>query len=222
MASSKACPLSWLVLLHTKLAHSKQASDNCRNKEHECAEGASTNRSKSLSDNVAPVWKNLIAGAVGGLVASFVMNQYQAAISKASEAISSSGEGNDEEKSESSGGDDATVKAAEGITETVAGRSLSEDEKQWAGPSVHYGFGTLVGATYGALASLVPGSTLGYGTIYGAGLWLVADEVGVPALGLSAPPTETPVSSHVNAFGSHLVYGLTTDLVRRFIVSQID
>jgi hypothetical protein len=34
-------------------------------------------------------------------------------------------------------------------------------------------------------------------------------------LGLSKPPIKYPVSTHVYALASHLVYGLTAELVRR-------
>jgi uncharacterized membrane protein YagU involved in acid resistance len=45
--------------------------------------------------------------------------------------------------------------------------------------------------------------------------WLVADEISVPLLGLSKGPTAYPVSTHVYAFASHLVYGMTAELSRR-------
>jgi putative membrane protein len=45
--------------------------------------------------------------------------------------------------------------------------------------------------------------------------WLVVDETAVPVLGLSKPPTDYPASTHVYALASHLVYGLTAELVRR-------
>jgi hypothetical protein len=36
----------------------------------------------------------------------------------------------------------------------------------------------------------------------------------LPALGLSKPTTEYPLSTHAYALASHLVYGLTTEIVR--------
>lgn len=50
-----------------------------------------------------------------------------------------------------------------------------------------------------------------------AGIVLQEDEkkVAVPALGLSKKPAEYPAAVHAQALASHLVYGLTTDLVRR-------
>jgi uncharacterized membrane protein YagU involved in acid resistance len=45
--------------------------------------------------------------------------------------------------------------------------------------------------------------------------WLVADEVTVPLLGLSKGPSQYPLSTHLYAFASHLVYGMTAEYSRR-------
>ena len=45
-------------------------------------------------------------------------------------------------------------------------------------------------------------------------LWLVADELAVPALGLAKGPRNYPLSAHGSALGSHLVYGAAAELVR--------
>jgi putative membrane protein len=171
------------------------------------------------------VWKGLAAGLAGGLVASWTMNQFQAAWSKAAEGFEkphgaqsmqpSEGEKPGESGQDKEQQDDATVKAARAISEGIFGHELKEDEKRPAGAAVHYAFGTATGGLYGAVAELAPEVTAGAGLPFGAAFWLVADETAVPLLGLSKPPTEYSVSTHVYAFASHLVYGLTAELVRR-------
>jgi putative membrane protein len=172
------------------------------------------------------VWKGIAAGLIGGLVASWTMNQFQAAWSKAAEGFEKShgaqsmqpsegqqpGQGSEQNKENQ---DDATVKAARAISEGILGHRLKEGEKDAAGAAVHYAFGTATGGLYGAVAELAPEVTTGMGLPFGAAFWLVADETAVPLLGLSKPPTEYPVSTHVYAFASHLVYGLTAEIVRR-------
>ena len=119
---------------------------------------------------------------------------------------------------EKSVGDDTTVKAAEAITEEVFGHELADYEKRWAAPLVHYGSGMALGAFYGACVSAMPvegGSGMGYG----AAIWLGADEIAVPLVGLSGPPTDTPLSGHVNTLASHLVYGLVTHFTRKLVLS---
>lgn len=160
----------------------------------------------------ANISKGLVAGAIAGLAASFAMNQFQALWSKAAEAISDGGQQSGGE------GENATVKTAQAISKQVRGRELDESEKKPAGAMVHYAFGTCVGALYGALAEAMPISRAGCGTVYGGAVWLGADEFFLPAVGLSGPPTESPLPIHVNALASHLVYGLVTDLVRRGII----
>src|SRR5437870_2750070 len=103
----------------------------------------------------------------------------------------------------------------------IAGYSISHEQKKKAAPIVHYGFGAAVGALYGTLTELGPHgvrrhpvlSGMGFGSVLFAG----ADEVAVPSLGLSAAPGETPVSSHIYALASHLIYGATAGAVRRIV-----
>lgn len=165
------------------------------------------------------LWKGAVAGLLGGLAGSWVMNEFQAAWSKAAEAIgdTETNQSQQRQRSEESEPDDATVRAAEAIAESLFGRRLTKDEKKVAGPIVHYAFGAMVGAVYGAVAEVEAPATAGYGLTFGTVLWLGADELAVPAFGLSKPPTEYPASVHVYALTSHLVYGVTTDLVRRAV-----
>lgn len=158
---------------------------------------------------------NILAGAIGGAVASLAMNQFQALMSAAETQIAKQQGGNPEK---SSGGDDATVRTAKAISGRVFDHNLTRREKKWAGPLVHYAFGTLAGALYGLMVETVPAAQTGRGTLYGSAVWLGADEVGVPAFGLTPPASKTPASGHAKALASHLVYGFTTDLVRRTIM----
>ena len=107
------------------------------------------------------------------------------------------------------------MKVAEAVSRTVASHSLNEGEQKIAGPAVHFGFGTIMGAAYGSLAEQAPEVRAGRGTAYGAGLWLAADEVALPALGLTAGPTRHPFKTHAQALAMHLVYGLTLETVRK-------
>lgn len=181
--------------------------------------------------NETNLWKGLAAGVAGGLVASVVMNQFQALWGRLFKGVERSHgaqslqqgspdhgvarelqeRGSDEEQ------DDAAMRLANAISEAVSGRELNREEKQVAGTAVHYAFGVGTGALYGATAEIVPGVTAGAGLPFGVFVWLSADEGLVPALGLSKPPTEYPLSIHAYALASHLVYGLTTEGVRRAV-----
>ena len=155
--------------------------------------------------------KGLLAGVAGGLLASFLMEQFQAAWSAAAQATSSA------KKRGGRKPDPATVKVANAIAEKVTGRKVPPDYKPIAGEAVHYGMGAASAAIYGVFAEVAPIVTVGDGVGFGTGLWLLADEVAVPAAGLSKPPQQIPLTTHVYALASHLVYGWITETVRRAV-----
>ena len=181
---------------------------------------------KANNRDEGDVSKGAAAGLVAGFVASWTMNQFQAAWSKAAEGFEKPngaqsmqpsegqhpGQGSEQNKENQ---DDATVKAAKAISEAIFGHKLEEREKRATGAAVHYAFGTVTGGLYGAVAELAPEVTTGMGLPFGAAFWLVADETAVPLLGLSKPPTEYPASTHAYALAAHLVFGLTAEIVRR-------
>jgi uncharacterized membrane protein YagU involved in acid resistance len=75
---------------------------------------------------------------------------------------------------------------------------------------MHYAFGASAGATYGALAVINPNSTLLRGPIFGAALWVVADQMALPLLRLSPWPWRAyPASTNLQHLASHVVYGTT-------------
>jgi putative membrane protein len=164
------------------------------------------------------VWKGVLAGAAAGLAGTVAMTQFQTLWSKASEKLNGNAEGSSSESQSDS--EDATMKAAGKLAE-LARHRLSRDEKKKLGPIVHYAFGTGMGALYGALVEIGPRdlrrhdllSGLGFGSVLFAG----ADEVAVPALGLSGKPSESPASWHLYALASHIVYGVTAGAVRKTV-----
>jgi putative membrane protein len=194
-------------------------------------------RNQESEHNKGDVAKGLVAGLIGGLVASWTMNRFQdvwAALSESSEQSQSSRQGDGREdaqgeqqanggsREQAKGGsdeeqDDATVKAASAISEGIFDHKLTKSEKKIAGPAVHYAFGTMVGGLYGAVTELAPEVSVGAGLPFGTAFWLAADETAVPLLGLSKGPTEYPLSTHVYALASHFVYGLTAEFVRRAV-----
>jgi len=174
------------------------------------------------------VWKGLAAGAAGGLAAAWAMNQFQAPWSRLAEGEERShgaqslqqgtprhGIGRELELRGSDDEDDnAAVRAANAVSELVFEHRMTKGEKEAGGAVAHYAMGVASGAIYGALAELLPEATVGTGMPFGAAVWLIADELVVPALGLSKSPTEYPLETHVYSVASHIVYGLTTEVVR--------
>src|ERR1044072_2030483 len=177
------------------------------------------------------VWKGLAAGVVGGLIASAVMNEFQALWGKLLEGEERShgaqslqqgspehGVGRElQERGSDEEDDDARERLANAISVGLFDRELTESEKQKAGTALHYAYGASMGALYGAAAEFVPAVTAGAGAPFGAAGGGTADEGVVPPAGLSKKPTECPLSIHAFALPSHLVYGLTAEAVRRAV-----
>ena len=172
----------------------------------------------SNGSNEPSVWKGLAAGAIGGIVASWVMEEFQSAWMKVAKNAQSQNDSNETEKSNEV---PATVKAAEKVSEKLFSHHLADYEKKWAGNAVHYTTGGTSGAVYGLAAELAPSVTGGAGLPFGTAVWLAIDEGAVPLFGLSKGPTEYPVSTHIYALASHFVYGLTTEVVRRALRSSV-
>jgi hypothetical protein len=145
------------------------------------------------------------------------MNQAQPMLSEVSKSIARENGSKKRKSQQSKNGDDATAKTAAAIAEPILGRSLSKKEKKSAGPVVHYAFGSLVGAVYGAATEVLPVSRKWFGLPYGAALFVAADEIAVPAFGLSKAPREVPMSMHVYGLMSHLIYGVSLEIVRRCV-----
>ena len=157
------------------------------------------------------MWKGVVAGMIGGLVASWTMNQVFTIWSKINE--------NQQEperpakKGEAS--DPATLKLARRLSRELLHREIPDDKIQAAEAAMHYGFGTVMGALYGGLSEYIPQTKAGFGSAYATALFVTADEIAVPLAGLSGKANEVPLSSHVLGLTSHLVYGVTAELVRR-------
>ncbi len=172
--------------------------------------------------------RGILAGVAGGLVASWIMNIFMesagAKITEAAERLA--GDKDDQPQTEQQNQaaedegprEDATMKAADAIVSTLTGgKHLSFEEKQKGGPIVHYAFGGLMGGLYGGLAECSPAVRSGFGTAFAGALFVGADLVAVPALKLSGSSADAPVSSLATPLAAHLVYGMTTEAVRRIV-----
>jgi uncharacterized membrane protein YagU involved in acid resistance len=163
----------------------------------------------------------VVAGLIGGLVGSFVMERFQRAVGEwaSPDAGGEPGGGGQQHRSPQS--EPTTYRAADAVSKATTGHKIPREYKPAAGAAVHYAFGGSVGAIYGATAVRNPDVTAWAGVPFGAAVWLIADEMGVPLTGLSKPPTEYPLKDHASALAAHLLYGAATEGVRRLIVRSL-
>jgi putative membrane protein len=146
------------------------------------------------------VVRGILAGVAGGLAAAWVMNEFMA------------GPGQKLQQQHSSEPSEDT---------TTTGTHLSRAQEEKGGPLVHYAFGALTGGLYGALAEYSSTVTSGFGTSFGGALFSSADLLAVPALNLGPSPSDQPASALPSPFAAHVVYGATTEFVRRILRSLL-
>lgn len=140
--------------------------------------------------------KGLVAGLIGGLVATAVR-------AIAEKIYSPHPEGAPEPEA--------------ALAEKIAGRELTKGEEAVAVEAIHWGFGALSGAAYGALAEFYPAATAKEGAGFGIALASLTHEGALPALGISAPPEEQTIGERTGEMASHALFGVVTETVRRAV-----
>jgi hypothetical protein len=177
-------------------------------------------RRQRSADSKRDVAIQVAAGLAGGLVAAFAMERFQRALGRISPDLGGvPGGGGQQYRQPQS--EPANYKAADAIARGTTGRAIPAADKPAAGAAIHYAFSGAVGAIYGAAAARTPDITAWGGMPFGATVWLIADEMGMPVAGLAKPPTDYPVQDHATSLASHLIFGATTEAVRRCVVATL-
>jgi hypothetical protein len=174
-------------------------------------------RSASGNDDVTI---NVVSGLIGGLVAAYAMERFQRALGRISPEIGGAPGGGGQQYRQPEA-QPTTYTPADVVARATTGHEVPPEYKPAAGAAVHYAFGGAVGAIYGAAAARTPDITAWAGVPFGASVWLIADEMGMPALGLATPPTAHPLKDHATSLASHLIYGAATEVVRRSLVATL-
>lgn len=173
------------------------------------------------------VLKRCVIGFAGGLLAGFAMNTFARAVNAMSDGTEATGAapgsdrvGRGAQPPQAAGpaDDDAAVRVARIASRALTGREPSRHSRLQLGSAVHYMFSGVLGAWYAVVAERAPAVRAGHGALYGTAVWIVADEMIMPALGLSRGPRQLPVGVHAYALTSHWVYGLTLESVTRVSV----
>ncbi len=165
-------------------------------------------------------WKGLVAGAVAGALATLVLDTFQrVSLEGTRKAEDLAGTGHTysrQQRKQLRVYEQAHTETAETLA-GAPGTRLRRSQKKAAAPVTHYLFGALCGGVYGWLAEYVPPVTFGYGTAFGASLFLGASEAVLPALGVLPSPAETPATLHAGGLLAHAVYGASTEGVRQLV-----
>jgi putative membrane protein len=103
------------------------------------------------------------------------------------------------------------------LAERIAGHPLEGAKALAAGEKIHWGFGALTGAAYGALAEYYPVATTKEGAGFGMALTSLTHGTVLPAMGLGADPEHQTVRERTSEMATHVVYGVVTETVRRVV-----
>ena len=169
------------------------------------------------------VYQGIVAGGIAGLVGTWAMNEVQRLWTRAvaGNAPESAGGRHDaRDWQERSEGRNSNELAAQALAGYILGRCLTRHELRFAAPLVHYLFGATLGGIYGAYAERRHADASG--TAFGTTVWLTADEIAMPLLGLSDSTTRRPLEMHLQSLAAHLVYGTTTEMTRRALRARFD
>lgn len=101
------------------------------------------------------------------------------------------------------------------LANKLAKEELDKKEKKPVEKKIHWTFGLLTGGFYGLSVEKNPQAATGLGTLMGTALYGGTHGTVVPALKLEPWPTENKPEFVINEFVGHLVYGMTTEIIRR-------
>ena len=96
----------------------------------------------------------------------------------------------------------------------ITGKEPAKATKRKLSWAVHIAYGLLVAAGYGVIRGRSR-HVVRDGLLFGAGLWLLGDELAVPLLGLADKPTAYHPSRHAQALVEHLAYGVAAATTAR-------
>ena len=103
------------------------------------------------------------------------------------------------------------------LAEKIAGHHLDDSTRELASEAIHWGFGALTGAAYGALAEFYPAATAQQGAAFGLALMTLTHEKALPAMGLSAEPEDQTMREKSSEAATHVLYGVVTERVRSIV-----
>jgi putative membrane protein len=109
------------------------------------------------------------------------------------------------------------------VTMALAERLLPASDKRKAAPDakadgVRWAFGAVVGAAYGAVAEFFPAAAAREGITFGMAVGALSEEGVLPAVGMIARPSARERAGEIT---SHVVYGVTTEVVRGFVRKRL-
>ena len=163
----------------------------------------------------------VLVGLAGGVAGGLAMNLYSRAVvatagGEAPDAAPGSeraGRGMQPPQSRGRADDDAAVRTGAAAVRVITGREPDRRTRLAAGVAAHYAFAATAGAIYGCLASRIALVSAARGALYGAAVWVIADEMVTPALGLARPRRTQSRTLQAYSLIGHVLYGAVLESV---------
>lgn len=115
----------------------------------------------------------------------------------------------------------AQLKIVDDLATQITGTPISESNEALAQQLVNIPFGASLGAAYGYGKRNKEELKIMDGAIFGATTWVSTHETSLPILGLESKPSNIPIRMQANELFAHLVFGVTTELVRDYVNKRL-
>ncbi len=148
--------------------------------------------------------RSIVAGAIGGLAGGAVKGliEYFLPVRKA------------ENRS-------AQLKILDDLSTKITGTPISVQNEELAEQLINFPIGASVGAAYGYGKKNKDRLNLTEGIIMGTSTWISTHQTSLPIMGLKDKPTNVPIKMQANELVAHILFGITTELVRNKVNQRL-
>ena len=115
----------------------------------------------------------------------------------------------------------AQIKIIDDLSTTLTGSPIKTKNEGWAEQLVNVPLGASVGAAYGYSKRDQEEVNIIDGAVLGATTWASTHESTLPMLGLERSPEKIPVKTQLHELFAHVLFGVTTEIVRGFVSHQL-
>ena len=115
----------------------------------------------------------------------------------------------------------AQIKIVDNLSTQILGSPISIDHEGLAEQLVSFPIGASIGAAYGYGKKDKDEFQLIDGAMLGATTWVSTHETSLALLGLESKPKNIPIRLQANELFAHVLFGITTELVRSFVNERL-
>ncbi len=150
------------------------------------------------------ILKVVIAGAVAGIVATGVKTVWEKGFPARAEST-----------------DSPPLILADRAKQAAGEGKLTKQEKPPVETTIHWSFGISTCIFYSLLAEKYPNARIGYGLLFGVALYAATHGSVLPAVDTEPWFFNNKPEYALSEFGSHLAFGASAEITRRFISDRL-